>query len=126
MIEKHFEFVREKITELEWLIDRKNIESEYDEESNIGIIGGSLTFRDNSLFHFKEVFVANVRRYRFHYMDSDNNMVVRWDNAPHHRNLKTFPHHVHFPDRVEENEEIEFAEVLYRIEEIVVGKLEET
>jgi len=124
MIGMNFEYVKIRITESEWLIDRTSIESEYDEESDIGIIGGSLMFKDGSIFHFKEVFLGDVRRYRFHYMNSGNNLILRWDNAPHHKNLKTFPHHVHLPDAVEEHEEIDFIEALNRIEEIVIRTLD--
>ncbi len=50
MIGMNFEYVKVRITESEWLIDRTSIESEYDEESDIGIIGGSLIFKDGSIF----------------------------------------------------------------------------
>jgi len=125
MIKRHFELVREDIAKSEWLIEHINVKSEYDEDNNIGIIGGSLRFRDGSVFHFREVFVGEVRRYRFHYMDRENNMIFRWDNAPHHRNLSTFPHHVHLPDGVRESGEVMFSEVLHRIEDIVIGSLDE-
>jgi hypothetical protein len=30
--------------------------------------------------------------------------VVRFDNAPHHKDLESFPHHVHVGDEVQESE----------------------
>src|SRR4051794_4734093 len=33
--------------------------------------------------------------YAFHLQDAGGRCIARWDNAPHHRDLTTFPHHVH-------------------------------
>ncbi|MCF8128560.1 MAG: DUF6516 family protein, partial [Deltaproteobacteria bacterium] len=33
--------------------------------------------------------------YRFHWQDRNGVLVKRWDNAPHHPQLETHPHHVH-------------------------------
>lgn len=40
-------------------------------------------------------------KYRFHWQDRDSRLIARWDNAPHHLALPTFPHHIH--DGAEEN-----------------------
>ena len=109
MIEKHFKLVRDEIAKIEWLIEQKEIESEYDEDCTFGIIGGCLSFRDGSIFHFKELFIDEVRRYRLHYMDMKNELISRWDNAPHHRALVTFPHHVHFSDGIKESASVGFV-----------------
>ena len=34
-------------------------------------------------------------KYRYHLQDAMGKMIVRWDNAPHHRQVATFPHHRH-------------------------------
>ncbi len=33
--------------------------------------------------------------YRIHWQSSDGQLKRRWDNAPHHREIPTFPNHVH-------------------------------
>lgn len=33
--------------------------------------------------------------YRFHWMDQNKKLRRRWDNAPHHPEVATFPHHIH-------------------------------
>jgi hypothetical protein len=38
------------------------------------------------------------RKYRFHLQDAAHHLVRRWDDAPHHPHLPTFPHHCHLPD----------------------------
>jgi menaquinone-dependent protoporphyrinogen IX oxidase len=41
-----------------------------------------------------------VDKYRFHYMDKKRRMVFRYDNAPHHPELESHPHHKHTPSGV--------------------------
>ena len=41
-----------------------------------------------------------VDKYRFQYMTGDGQMIFRYDNAPHHPELASFPHHKHLPNKV--------------------------
>ncbi len=122
---RYFERIKERIAQLEWLIERESIDTEYDEDADVGIIGGSIAFKDGSVLHFKEVLIGKKRYYRFHYMDERNNLMYRWDNAPHYKELKTFPHHVHLPGGVKANKPVKLIDVLDKIESIVIGRLEE-
>jgi len=121
---RYFDKIRKRIVNLEWLIERVSIDTEYDEDADAGAIGGSITFKDGSVFHFKEVLFGKNRHYRFHYMDQKNNLIFRWDTAPHHKELKTFPHHVHLPDGAKESKPVKLIDVLDKIESIVVARLE--
>lgn len=38
------------------------------------------------------------KKYSFHWQDNKGIIKQRWDNAPHHKELKNFPHHIHFKD----------------------------
>ncbi len=124
MIVRYFKKIKNRIEKLEWLIERVSIDTEYDEDADAGIIGGSITFKDGSIFHFKEVLLGENRHYRFHYMDERNNLIFRWDTAPHYKALKTFPYHVHLPDGVKESKRIALIDVLDKIEAVIVAKLE--
>ncbi|MBI3957392.1 MAG: hypothetical protein HY328_01185 [Chloroflexi bacterium] len=42
-----------------------------------------------------------ITKYSFHWQDRDGRLIARWDTAPHHLTLPTFPHHIH--DGAEEN-----------------------
>ncbi len=121
---RYFEKVKKRIGVLGWLIERLSIDTEYDEDADLGIIGGSVTFKDGSVFHFKEGLLGKSREYRFHYMDERNNLISRWDTAPHHRELKTYPYHVHLPDGVKESKAVSLIDVLDKIETVVVARLE--
>jgi hypothetical protein len=121
---RYFEKIKKRIAKLEWLIERESIDTEYDEDADIGIIGGSIVFKDGSVLYFKEILLAEKRQYRFHYMDEGNNLISRWDSAPHHKKLGTFPHHIHLPDGVKENKPVKLIDVLDKIESIIIDRLE--
>ncbi len=55
-------------------------------------------------------------------MDNNNTLLIRWDSAPHHRELKTFPYHVHIgsEENVEESIEMTLYDVLSYIRSIVI------
>lgn len=38
--------------------------------------------------------------YRYHFQDSNNELIFRYDSAPHYRDLSTHPHHKHLPDTI--------------------------
>lgn len=124
MTVRYFRRVEERINTSAWLIEQKSVLTEYDEDADVGFIGGRIQFKDGSVFHFKEVLLGENRHYRFHYMDEENNLISRWDSAPHHRELKTFPYHVHSPDGVKDCESVSLIEVLDKIETIVIDGLE--
>ena len=60
-------------------------------------------------------------KYRFHCMDVDNQLIFRYDNAPHHQNIKTFPHHKHLPSGIRESMPPAFADVLAETEAYIFG-----
>lgn len=39
-----------------------------------------------------------TEKYSFHWQAPDGTLICRWDNAPHHRELTGFPHHLHEGD----------------------------
>jgi hypothetical protein len=47
-------------------------------------------------------------------------MILRYDNAPHHREIPTFPHHKHFRSNIQPSKEMGLAEVLSEIEKIII------
>ena len=124
MIAGYFEKVKKRIARLNWLIEREVVETEYDEDADSGLIGGNITFKDGSCLYFKEVLFSQTREYRFHYMDRKQNLILRWDSAPHHKKIKTFPYHVHTSKSVMPSKPLNLIEVLDQIERIIVEKIE--
>ncbi|MCK4398753.1 MAG: hypothetical protein KAV25_07155 [Methanophagales archaeon] len=82
---------------------------------------------DGSTLQFMEL--VNIKRdkitrpkYRFHLMDSADRMVFRFDNAPHHPEVTTYPHHKHIrgEEKPKPSKEIGLRGVLLEIEEGIV------
>ncbi len=91
---------------------------------HIGIIEGKLLFTDESSLHFIEFVnvkdTTEVYKYSYHYQDRSGGLVFRYDMAPHHRKIKTFPHHKHTPsDRVVEAVCPSLVQVLDEIDDMI-------
>ena len=91
-----------------------------------GFVEAFLIFQDGSklsIFEFLKVVNDKVIRekYRYHYMDSKNNLIFRYDNAPHHKSIDTFPDHKHVRDQVLDSTGPIVKEVLKEIEKIVLS-----
>lgn len=75
----------------------------YQQEDALGDVGyfrARCTLIDGSelqlIERFREVVsTLSVEKYSFHWCHADGTLIYRWDNAPHHRYLETFPHHLH-------------------------------
>jgi hypothetical protein len=71
-----------------------------------------ITLINDSVLHVREYNDEFERNYSFHWQDSKGGFLLRWDNAPHHKNLKTFPNHMHKKNLVEESDVITLKDVL--------------
>ncbi|MFH1774431.1 MAG: DUF6516 family protein [Methanobacteriota archaeon] len=85
---------RRKIKESKIIADDK---IHFKFERNTAFIRGTLIFVDGSILRFMEFIdmLNKLHRYRFQWMDSKNYLIRRWDNAPHHKEISSFPHHTH-------------------------------
>ena len=61
------------------------------------IINSEIRFVDGSKLnvYISDNKISIKHKYSFHWQNTDNQMTIRWDNAPHHPNISTFPHHKH-------------------------------
>ena len=39
--------------------------------------------------------IGNILRYSYYWLNRDNQLILGWDNAPHHKELDSYPHHKH-------------------------------
>jgi len=98
-IETYFQRLREAIDTCP-IVNAFNVT--YDKRaSHEGFIRGEIYFIDGSILHLRE-FVdveTNVDRliYVYQYMNPGKELVFRYDNTGHHKelNLPTYPHHKH-------------------------------
>jgi len=95
---------------------------------NTAYLEGEVFFTDGSRLVFFEFLRSaltslNREKYRYHFMDASNQLVFRYDNAPHHPKIATFPHHKHRPTGVADSLAPRFEQVLVEIEAHVLGIL---
>ena len=75
-----------------------------------------ILFRDNSVLFVKEFVNETERNYSYHWQNKRGQLIQRWDNAPHHKKVKTFPHHIHRNNKISESTEISLRDVLKTID----------
>jgi len=74
---------------------------EFDEiDTLVGYLKGTLEFLDASVLHFMEfVEIKNdsvtLVKYKYQWQYENGELISRWDNVPHHREIASFPHHIH-------------------------------
>ena len=70
---------------------------------------------DKSILYIKEYSDLQKRNYSYHWQDENGKLLVRWDNAPHHKHIKTYPHHKHVDTTLEESYEVTLEDILKTI-----------
>ena len=88
-----------------------------------GYLECRLLMIDNSILYISEYFTIygdeiKLDKYSYHHQ-KNNEFLIRWDNAPHHRELPTFPFHLHRKDGVFESKAMTLEEVLKELAEIM-------
>lgn len=61
----------------------------------------------------------NKKKYKYNFRDFNSNLIFRFDNAPHHKQIKTFPHHLHLDSRIFVSREPTIQEILQKIQEYI-------
>jgi hypothetical protein len=70
---------------------------------------------DNSNLYIKIYLSDEEYNYSFHWQTSDGELIIRWDNAPHHQDIVTYPHHIHMAEGIKESYGITLKDVLNKI-----------
>ncbi|HLA07980.1 MAG TPA: DUF6516 family protein [Anaerolineales bacterium] len=93
------------------------IDTSFDEVSESECyIRGILTLTGDYELHIAEYVITTPElkrlKYRYHLQSSDNQMIARWDNAPHHPEIKTHPDHLHVGEKIKANPPMDIPQVL--------------
>lgn len=88
---------------------------EYSREADVERIKLKICLKDGSCLRLLETIVDGALRcYSYYWLDEENRLIIGWDNAPHHLEIATYPHHKHIGDQrhVRPSMEKNFEEVL--------------
>jgi hypothetical protein len=116
MIEDYFLRVEETLREFPSIRSRVLTQKVYNHFQ--GYISGKIVFENGHSLEFAEVVDTeqkNKVKYRYHYMDEKQSLIFRYDNAPHHKEVKSFPHHRHAHNKVADSQEPGLSDVLLEI-----------
>ena len=126
LIEKYFTEIETRIADSIYVQKSKLIIDK--RSSYIGFIDGEIDFIDGSKLYFIEFVetkeVVNLYKYSYHYQNKKGEMIFRYDMAPHHKELSSFPHHKHIMEeggllKTLESRISRFSDVLDEIEEMI-------
>lgn len=72
---------------------------------------------DGSRLHINEVYVrGELRKYAYYRLTPTGEIIQGWDNAPHHPEIASFPHHLHQENAVYPSQVRSLADVLMLLE----------
>ncbi len=91
------------------------------QEKGIQFFKARIVLKDSSCLALYEAIKAGSRKYGYQWMRSDNSLIICWDNADHHPEIETHPHHKHIETRqnVQPSEEMNTQKVLAFIAKII-------
>jgi len=96
--DEYLEYVRNRFARTRGVRKLTVVQEQVKEE--VGLYRYRLDLTNGDLLEaFERFFVrrgqVEVHKYSFHWQNRDGHLVARWDNAAHHPELPTFPHHIH-------------------------------
>ncbi len=75
---------------------------------------------DGTRLHLNEVWVrGQLRKYAYYHLGPTGQILHGWDNAPHHPEIPTYPHHCHCGDGIEPSDVRSLADALERLETFI-------
>ena len=82
------------------------------EEESVQFLRAKAEIVDGSLLYVRELFFPDHSKYSYHWQTQTGEMLLRWDNAPHHPEIPTHPHHKHEGERIGPSARVSVEEVL--------------
>lgn len=116
MIEEYYQRVENILREFPIIRSYSLSKKVYNNQQ--GMVSGKITFENGSSLDFLEVIDIEREtklKYRYHFMSKLNKLIFRYDNAPHHPHIESFPHHKHIAKSIKKSAEPSLYDVLLEI-----------
>ena len=86
---------------------------EFEEGEHVSMWKIKASIFDSSILWIREVYRKNeLMAYSYYWLREDDSLIIGWDNAPHHQDIATFPHHKHVGEEIESSDETDLEQVL--------------
>lgn len=82
-----------------------------------------ILLKNSSKVYIREFVNAKQRKYSLHWI-IDTQTEIRWDNSPHHKSVRTHPHHLHLNQNVFPSECSDPVTILAWIESLLTNREE--
>jgi hypothetical protein len=94
------------------------------DEDDIQVLSIKAILSDGSLFYIRELTTKTETKYSYHLQTKTGRLIYRWDNAPHHRDIPTFPHHKHIGSEksISPTEEVTFEQIFKVVTKHILKK----
>lgn len=102
------------------ILESSSIVADYEihqliEEISASFLRISVELIDRSHLFIKELLFPDGSKYSYHWQSTDGKLLIRWDNAPHHPEIDTYPDHKHIGEEVLSSNRVSIEEVLSEI-----------
>ncbi|HHT9107460.1 MAG TPA: toxin-antitoxin system TumE family protein [Candidatus Wunengus sp. YC63] len=87
------------------------------DEISVRLINIRAKFLNRTILYITELHTMNYQKYSYHWQREDGELIVRWDNKPHWKALKTFPYHKHEQGKVLPSHRVNVDDVIEEIKE---------
>jgi hypothetical protein len=92
------------------------------DEDSVKLIKIKAILKDDCILYITELHTKDYQKYSYHCQENDGDLIVRWDNKPHWKEMSTYPHHKHENDQVFPSYRVTIEDVLKQIEEKITIK----
>lgn len=92
------------------------------DEEYVRLIKVKASVLDGTMLYITELHTRDYQKYSYHWQEENGELIVRWDNKPHWKNLKTFPHHRHEKDKVFPSYRVNVYDVIEEIRKKIEKK----
>jgi len=94
---------------------------EISEEEQVSKLKARLSLCDGTFLWVKEIRLKEVMKaYSYYWLRPNQTIIVGWDNAPHHKEVESFPHHKHIGNKIDPSREKNLRDVLSFIRDFLV------
>lgn len=93
---------------------------DFKQGENYYYLKAQISFQDNSCLMIRVFMSEDDYNYSFHWQDINEELIIRWDNSPHHKDISTYPHHKHVEGMTKPSKEISLKEVMKFIEKQMI------